>query len=83
MFKKYAAKISNSLGTINYVKKKSSNSKQDKDNNNNNNNNNRGMRDPTRTPKTTSLLALPTAQILISTAIKELRRTFFFYTLVF
>lgn len=85
MFKKYAEKISNSLGTINYIKKKSNNSKQDKDNNNScdSSSYHKRRKDPVKMPKTASLLALPTAHIVISTTIEELRHSFIFYTLVY
>lgn len=87
MFQKYVSKISNTIGSIEYMKKKSKESA-DKLNNNSNVRNNKRKISPScsideemllNITTTTPFLALPAAQIIISTAIVELRRTLLFY----
>lgn len=80
-------KIQNSIGTVNYLHKIT----KDKNSTINNNNNNitsdkincLATDNMVLDVSSTKLLAMPTAHIIISTAIAELRNTLFFYPLVF
>lgn len=76
MFKKYIKKVSDAVGTVNYM------SKQAKERKANNSSDEDEEHLKYKKISSTSLLALPTAQIIISTALMELRNTLFFYPLV-
>lgn len=75
MFKKYIKKVSDAVGTVNYMSKQAKERKI-------NNSSDEDEEIPKYKISSASLLALPTAQIIISTAIMELRNTLFFYPLV-
>lgn len=75
MFKKYIKKVSDAVGTVNYMSKQAKERKA-------NNSSDEDEEISKYKISSTSLLALPTAQIIISTAIMELRNTLFFYPLV-
>lgn len=75
MFKKYIKKVSDAVGTVNYMSKQAKERKT-------NNSSDEDEEISKYKISSTSLLALPTAQIIISTAIMELRNTLFFYPLV-
>lgn len=75
MFKKYIKKVSDAVGTVNYMSKQAKERKT-------NNSSDEDEEISKYKISSASLLALPTAHIIISTAIMELRNTLFFYPLV-